>query len=177
MHEDTTDEELRTNVRAHLPQLHKMPTHVREMPIREVVPRLVDHIVGEGVPCPACKQRCKMYRRKVTSAMAVWLVKMVLVWDGTGRDWVQSNHPELKNRGGDYAKLQLWGLIRAPKNTKRAGRWQPTKLGHRFANKKATIHKYAFTYNDKYLGKRGEQITIDDALGSKFNRDEIEVAL
>ena len=62
--------------------------------------------LDEGAICPCCKQNVKMYRYKLTSGLAVVLIKF---YHRSGK-WV---HPikTFKTINGDYAKLRHWGLI------------------------------------------------------------------
>lgn len=132
----------------------------------------------EGVDCPCCGQLVKRWREPLHSSQALWLIYLVRKYEQT-RDYVhvKNINPE-KMRGGDYAKLVYWDLIEPmPKQddpSKRAsGYWKPTEQGILFAKGLLRVKKYTLTYDKKLLGFEGDEISIQDALGKKFDFEEL----
>jgi len=80
--------------------------------------------------------------------------------------------------GADFAKLRYWGLIMELENDnpkkKNSGIWIITKKGGEFLKSGKQIPKYALIYNGKFLDFDGDEIiTIQSALGNKFNYQEL----
>lgn len=132
-----------------------------------------------GCTCPVCDQYCRIWDQPLHSGMAHWLILLVNDY----RQWyfwvsVKELSEKAGMRGGDYAKLRHWGLIvQATKkdlNNKRAsGFWKPTKLGTDFVDNKIIIPRSILTYNKKHIGFGTETTTIREALGDKFDYDEL----
>ena len=78
---------------------------------------------------------------------------------------------------GDYAKLSYWGLIKPrgdiPDSKKYSGYWRLTRLGLDFILTDATVQKSVKVYDSHVLGFEGPQISIVDALASKFDYGEL----
>lgn len=143
----------------------------------------------DGTECGVCGQRTQLYRRTISAAMAAWGVK--LVWlarvpgsvmpgldlgygEGIGSfQWVSID--AIPTRGGDYAKLALWGLIekRDPEDGRNSGYFKPTPAGVDFFLGKSPAPRHAFIYNQKVIALSEEQITIHEALGVKFDYDAL----
>lgn len=133
----------------------------------------------EGANCPCCTQFVKIWREPIHAGQAVWLIYLVKAYQ-QDKEWVSVKDINSKAgmRGGDYAKLRYWGLIeQMPANTdptKRAsGYWRPTEQGISFAEGHITVQKKTKTYDKKLLGFEGELVSIHDALGTKFNYEEL----
>lgn len=148
---------------ANIDALAAARTHVRErMKTRE------------GTRCPCCEQFCKVYRRKISSPMARWLIHAVFLWKKNevslhaGDDWSVA----ILKGSGDFAKLRFWGLI----EPLHGNRWYPTALGTDFVQDRVTVPEVALVFNDACLGFDGARVRIRDALGSRFNYDEIMAA-
>jgi len=85
---------------------------------------------------------------------------------------------KLDVRGGDYAKLRYWGLIKQLRNTEersgtRSGLWRVTDIGVAFANNESSVTGIAIVYNDECERLTGDQVTIVGALGKKFSYEEL----
>lgn len=140
----------------------------------------------DGVACPCCGQYCKVYQRTLNSAMARFLIWLVLEYehrwtdDHGGHLWISVNDgPLIQNRkgGGDFAKLRYWGLIEQMANdddTKRtSGYWRPTSIGIAFAHDRITVPKQVKLYLNDPIGFSEERVSIRDALGTKFDYQEL----
>jgi hypothetical protein len=128
--------------------------------------------IDEGVSCPCCGQLAKIYRRKLNSAMARRLIRF---YRAAGARWFHS--PSLARVDGDTGKLALWGLVEEEKTKRpdggRSGFWRVTEGGEDWTLRRSSVAKYALVYDGRLLGYDGSQVTIIDALGTKFNYDEL----
>lgn len=135
-------------------------------------------IEGDGGHCPCCDRWGKIYKRGLNASMAralMWLVNQ----ENRGDGWVHvpSSAPPWMLRTQQLPTLQLWGLVEgfnaADSKLQSSGLWKPTQRGIAFANNRATVQKYVYVYNNAVLEVDGDQIFIGDALGSKYNYEEI----
>jgi len=136
--------------------------------------------VEDGAECPCCTQFAKVYKRKLTSCGARTLIRM---WRDSGLEWVhvptllKTQLPDIAHQGG-YATLgQHWRLIvESPDEREDGGRvgwWRVTELGERFVREQVTIQKYARLYDGRCMNLVGSEISIKDALGTKFDYNEL----
>jgi hypothetical protein len=129
--------------------------------------------VAKGTTCPCCDQTVKMYPNKITGYMASILIK----YYKRGFEWV---HPieEFKTINGDYAKLRHWGLTEkssevSDPDKKSNGKWRITQKGVDFVEGNLKISQTAMLYNNKCWGFKGKHVSIREALGTKFNFQEL----
>lgn len=140
----------------------------------------------EGVECPCCTQFVKLYKRKITSSMAYALILLYRYFKNhPDQEWVHMNDYLNSIEGlpfpiksGDNAKLRYWDLLeekpeQRDDGSNRAGYWKLTQLGRDFVRGEATVQSHAKVFNSKCYGLTGEQITIHEALGDKFNYTEL----
>jgi len=142
---------------------------------RAVIDTLADAISAvergrwEGIECPCCGQYAKVYRRKLNSGMAEWL--LWLVKQSRVASWVDIRDSSV--RGGDYGKLTHWGLIQHMANVDPAKRgsgfWRPTDKGIAFAERRVSVPSHVFLYNNQVIGFSDSPCSIVDALGKKFD--------
>lgn len=130
----------------------------------------------DGVSCPSCEQFVKVYRRKINSAMGRALI---LFYQKNKTEWFHL--PSAIGYGGDAAKLRYWGFIEELKELRedggRAGYWRVTEDGEQWLLGRTKAPKYALVYNSKLLGLDDEEhATITDALGTKFDYNELMTA-
>jgi len=148
-------------------------------PLSVVKKHLKDNF-NEGTECPACSQYVKLYPRKLTSAMAYGLILLV------NSEKTEYFHVEdfLKEEEcpssirGDIAKLRHFGLldklvVKREDGSTRAGYYKVTDKAREFVDNKATVPKSVNLFNNQVYGYDDEQITIEDALGNKFNYNEL----
>lgn len=129
--------------------------------------------LADGTICPCCKQRAQEYHRKLNSGMASALIA---VWVRFGQEW--AHVPDVAARiGGDFAKLRHWGLVRESSGKRedggRQGDWKITSLGREFVLGLTTVPSHITIFNNEVSGRDGADITIRDALGDRFNYDEL----
>tara|TARA_R110002153_G_scaffold241842_1_gene397018 strand:- start:109 stop:555 length:447 start_codon:yes stop_codon:yes gene_type:complete len=128
----------------------------------------------EGTECPCCNQNVKLHPFKLTGGVASILIKFYKARD---KGWV---HPikEFNTINGNYAKLRHWGLIEKNKNNsdpsvKASGLWRITIAGISFVDGDCLVPEKVKLFNNKFYGYSGGQITIRQALGNKFNYEQL----
>jgi len=104
------------------------------------------------------------------------LVYRYLVNISSGKDgWL--HHTDLDYGGRDYPMTARWGLAETARDEtgtkKTTGYWRPTDKGIQFVKGLIKIPKYLFMYKDKITGEVEQQITFEQALGTKFNFSDL----
>jgi hypothetical protein len=141
-----------------------------------------------GVSCPCCTQFAKIYKRPMTGTMAYALVLIYRHFrSATVGSWLhvptfltaQSGLGPVA-RGGDWAKLVYWGLIRDKGDVRddgsnRAGYYQITDHGCQFVECKVRVPKYVWIYDGQALTRTEEPelVSIRDVMGTKFDYSEL----
>jgi hypothetical protein len=160
-------------------QPHHTITEAKEI----LRPKLMD-----GFICPCCNQPAKMYKRKLSSAMAFALI--LLYQDSKMRQaqlggWVHLENffksldcsPSIR---GDAPKLRFWGFIESkggetedsnPNN----GYYRITEAGIAFVKGETVATSHMYLYNNRPFGVpiTATQINIHKALDNKFNYKEL----
>lgn len=139
--------------------------------------RLLRDLVEDGATCPCCRRLAKIYRRKINSTQARDLIAM---YRYGGTEFAYLPHVR-KASGGrsnrEEPKLRWWGLVEEEPTLRpdggRAGWWRVTERGVMFVRCQITVPKYAREYDGRCLRLLGDPITIRDALGTKFNYDDL----
>ena len=141
----------------------------------------------KGMACPCCTQNVKLYRRKITSTMAAFLIEFYCA-GAYGDRWMTVNDRKWKYmRDGMYAKLRYWGLVEPhPKNPisgrptkKSGGSWRVTPLGCEFVHGNVTVQKFVRVFDHRRLKIEQYErldripITIKDALTDRFNYTDL----
>lgn len=133
----------------------------------------------EPQECPCCGQLVKVYRRNIASGVASDLIAFANRTQ-QGEYMHISKITKRSSGGGDFAKMQMWGLITEHQNTdtgkRTSGLWCVTQKGRDYVNNKIQLPKYALVYNGKFLGYDGDDISIEECLGTKFNYRELMTA-
>lgn len=146
---------------------------------------------GKSASCPVCEQHCKIYRRRITSSMALALVHCArLSREGqwfhaqdllTNRDAQELVDGRVQVLTCDWSKLRHWGLIephphqQRDDGSNRAGEWRITPTGRAFARGHVTVASHVLIYNGRKLATADDAtpIYIGDALGSRFDYREL----
>lgn len=135
--------------------------------------------IGDGLRCPCCGQMAKRYRRKLNSGMASGLIAFYRQVAGLS-EWVHvAKDTTLSRLGGDWAKLELWGLIESKvedreDNGPHSGIWRLTEKGADFVRGQIALPAHVLIYDNQMLGyDDSERVTIRDALGKKFDYEEL----
>lgn len=131
--------------------------------------------VGSGARCPCCNQYAKVYRRQINSGMARSLIAMYL--HGPQGQWVHLP-TQVGARSREEGKLRYWGLVEEQVDVQRddggrAGYWRLTDAGRAWVTGQSTVPKFVAVYNNTVLRSYGTQVSVSDALGSKFNYTEL----
>lgn len=133
----------------------------------------------KGENCPCCGQFVKLYKRKLNSGMAITLIR---VYKAHGLSWVNVKDFLRENKHKnthDWTLLRHWGLIREASHDpldetkKSSGVWKITVAGERFVKNEVKTLSHIKHYNGNASGFTGEEITIVEALGRKFNYPEL----
>jgi hypothetical protein len=112
--------------------------------------------VDDGARCPCCTQHAKVYRRKITGAMARALI--ALHQAGGADEYVYAPDILREHRlVADAAKLRYWHLV--------------TELDE--PRDDLRVPKYARVYDGRRLGFTGEPVSVGDCLGEPFRLDEL----
>jgi len=170
--------------------LYRPPTPEEIKRVRRYFAEQLD----DGVDCPACTRHAQRQHRPLGCGPARWLIELVfLSEDGkavhTGE--IVKNLKGNNVSGTDATSvLPLYGLIEPALNPeaainppppsskshakgRTAGFWRPTKLGRAFALGKIKVPARIVTCLGVPEAFEGEPVSIQDALGQKFNYDEI----
>ena len=144
--------------------------------IKEAKQHLRANFKHKGTNCPCCGQFVKLYKRKLGSVMARTLIQLYKMDK-------EFNHVREIVKGisetgtNDFSKLAYWGLIDEMSNDSLAKRtsgfWRITPKGRQFVERKITVNQYALIYNRLCEGFSVETINISEALGKKFNYNEL----
>lgn len=144
---------------------------------------------GRGCRCPLCRQTVKVYRRPLTGAMCVALIKIHQAYcryKWVAGDPEKSIHVEgLLKRcevsssvRGDFCKLRYWGLIEKVEKeradgSKRNGHYRLTVKGRQFVMRECAVKSHSVIYNNTFYGLEGTIVSIIECLGKKFNYDKL----
>jgi hypothetical protein len=135
----------------------------------------------EGALCPCCTQIAKEYHRPINSTMAR---DLIVAWRayGTRFGYLQEVRRVIKAATGhsnrEEPKLRYWGLmeeenVRRPDGG-RAGWWRVTPDGEDWVLGRSVVPKYAWVYDNRLIAlDRRQHVTIREALGHRFNYDEL----
>lgn len=132
----------------------------------------------DGMICPCCDQRAKVYRRKFSAAMCRGLIW--LYHEGGAHRFVHVNEKAprwLIGFGGYFALAEKWGLIEDVENTderkRRSGMWRLTPIGVAFVECRVRIATHVEVYNNEAIGWSDEHATIEQLLADRFSYAEI----
>jgi len=131
--------------------------------------------IRSGVVCPVCGRIAKQTRKIFSTAMAYWIVWLVKVWFKK-ENWVSVNDGPLigKINGGDFEKLVYWNLMERKDSPKlEYGYCRPTRRGISFVRGELEIYSHVVVYDDQARGFVGRMITIQEALGPKYDYDKL----
>ena len=142
-----------------------------------------------GGTCPCCSQTVKLYKRGLNGPMAVMLILLHKMNDGTHwtyvGDWRKAAAVKFDNNmdfgGGDYGKLLYWGLVEKQPlqpgmNNKSSGQWKMTPKGRDFVLGRTDLDKvpsHALVYNGEVVGFSDTEVTIQECLGTRFDYSEL----
>lgn len=152
-----------------------------EMTLSEAKSWLREQVRNGGARCPCCTQNVKVYRRSLPSATARTMIAMY--HQDEGRDYVYlptllDTIKKTAYQGGYATYGHYWGLMerqdgRRDDGSNRVGWWRLTDLGRSFVRGTATVPRYAHIYDSRLLSFSGPQFSIRQALGTRFDYDEL----
>ena len=131
-----------------------------------------------GIFCPMCGQYAKKYRRKFNSAIAKFLIKLYRLQSAYDRYYTTRELYPRDNKASTKGVLaRHWGLIEVRETQNEggapAGTFKLTEKGLRFVNRLEYVPAYVYIYNGECLGLDGDQLSILEALGNKFDYEEL----
>lgn len=132
---------------------------------------------GEACDCPTCGRHAQIYRRKFHASMAQQLIRLFHLGGVMG--YVHASRLILPGvtGTGDFTKAKYWRLIEQAETTddavKSSGLWRLTQSGVLFVKSSMSIAREVMVFDDEVLGMSQETITIAEALGDRFNYQEL----
>lgn len=134
--------------------------------------------IDKGYCCPQCGSFVKRYKRKFNSNMAIALIALYKYSEDKFvkvEDFLLNNGYQ---RCGDFSYLRFYNFIEALKEKRkdgsnRNGYYRLTSLGTMFVEKKIKAKEKFLIMNNKLEGFDGEEISIQQALGNKFDYNEL----
>lgn len=136
---------------------------------------------SDGIDCPCCGQFAKVYKRKLSAAMAE---AMIVIERATRETRTQPFHmgqlldaratDRTAKGGGEPMRLRFHGLVNLVSGTRadeswRVGYYVITDFGVRFVLNEYRAPKYAYLYAQECLGVSEETISVVEALGNRFS--------
>ena len=136
----------------------------------------VNQGLSDGVVCPCCGQLAKLYRRKIYAAPARALISLYHK-NIVSPDYYHITALDVDLGGSDFSKLKYWGLIeKAPNDDPEkhsSGLWMITPKGEGYVRDHISVPKYCYVFNNEAFGFSEEKQGIRDALGEKFDYNEL----
>jgi hypothetical protein len=135
--------------------------------------------LAQGMECPCCQRFTKRYRRKLNNGMARSLIAIHRWFCQSGHQghkWLHVvEEMGLTAHHEEYSKLRYWDLLEQDvrEDGKPTGLWRITEKGYLFLENRLTVEKYVYLVNAELVGMNGPQVSIKDALGEKFDYEEL----
>lgn len=128
-------------------------------------------ISGEGGCCPVCGKFGKVYKYRLSQALA-----LALKWiadNGMDDGWidVQAKAPRWVMRSKTYPLLVHWGFIEA--QNARSGIWRVTDLGRDFLAGFEVAPSAVYVYDNKVMALDAENTTFRGCFGVRFDFDAL----
>lgn len=141
----------------------------------------------KGITCPCCDQYVKIYKRKLNSEMALFLIglyRLTKLSELTETGITYFKHTrvfeemKIKNSNRNYSLMKHFGLIvemEPNKNPKvrTSGFWKITQKGKYLVEGHITVEDSVTLLNNINLGYSQERIDIKRMLGTHFNYEEL----
>ena len=129
----------------------------------------------EGTRCPCCNRYVKLYKRKLSAEMVVFLIALCREYKGDYLDIRKLQR--WKYQRGDYAYLAHWGLVEQQDGNAEGKRgsahWKPTGAAFQFILRHTLMPSHIHMLCGDYLGHSKNLVSVDKVLGEKFNYDEL----
>ncbi len=135
----------------------------------------------EGTVCPCCDRYGKIHRRKLNSGIARVLIGLYRLDRMAAGEWIHvPTRIDYRSGGSDYGILEFWGLIERRGDVKEdgnpsSGYYRITPAGIAFAKREVKVVRHLSFYNDAIVedDEKSEDVDIREALGDKFNYEEL----
>lgn len=132
----------------------------------------------EGVICPCCQQFFKLYKKGLHAEMAWFLIQLTQKWKRHMRYYTtREMFPKDHKATTEGVLLRHWGLIEVlpAHNTANApsGAFRPTDKGLQFVHGAITVPSHVHLLNNQCMGFSDKLVTIQQALGKKFDYEEL----
>lgn len=131
----------------------------------------------KGTNCDVCRQRVQMYKYTINGTAVADLINLYNLTGGKTKDFRHVN--EFSNLASrSFTKLKHWGLIEDSVNEDTAkrtsGMWAMTDKGRAFVLGQIMIPDRVILFNKQaYNPQEKNEITVEEALGKKFNYQEL----
>ena len=141
--------------------------------------------VNKGVRCPCCEGFVKLYKRKINSGMALFLIGLykldkVAPYTNYFQNKEVMELMKLNTASLDYSVLEHFGLIQSKKHgyydhkrTKCTGYWKITDRGREFVKRQIKVEKRVWLLHNQVMGFDRDTVDIKHCLGSKFDYEEL----
>ena len=132
----------------------------------------------DGCVCPCCDRKKKVYKRALNAGMACELIKLFKV-NKPEPEAFMAHYTFTSTRSGEISKLRHWGLVeqkeKSPEdeNKRTSGYWRITQRGIDFVLRKVRVKGHIFMEDGKCVGYSNETTDIVEALGKKFDYNEL----
>lgn len=124
-----------------------------------------------GCKCPACGQEVKLQKRKISTGMVEFLLKLAFISQAiktlnNPKAAKSVHYKDCNPKSNDYTTLAHWGLIEAESSMR--GHWRITALGLAFLQGKETIKVYSLFYDGQVRGFAGDALAVEDFFGEDW---------
>lgn len=135
-----------------------------------------------GCSCPVCDQYYRLYRRKLNTGVALFLLGLYKIQKQSVFSEYTHAKEVVKKIGAyttsrDYSILEYWGFMKPEPNTddrkRTSGNWLITSIGRMFVENKISVASHALILNGKLVGWSDTTINMEKALGNDFNYWEL----
>ena len=123
--------------------------------------------------CECCGSSINIWKKPLIGIAICELIKLYNIYK---IDNTPVHISKFSKQRSNFYTLAYWGLIKGSDKVdgkKTAGLWVPTDKAVKFIKNEITIPSYAVTKNNKLITLTGEEKTIIQSLGKKFNYDEL----
>ncbi|RLI87985.1 MAG: hypothetical protein DRP01_00095 [Archaeoglobales archaeon] len=127
----------------------------------------------DGVVCPCCGGKVKVYKRKLSKDMAKFLLMVVSKYREAVRFYATNEVIQGGNKNAtDGVYLVHWGLLEKSDDTNRGvqgvGLYRPTSEGMHFAYNETYVPTHAHLLNKKKIGESFDRTNIKGVLGADY---------
>lgn len=131
-----------------------------------------------GFHCPCCGSFCKRYRRKLNANACMVMIAMFRKKKFGFVKIEEFMRVNGYQRSGDFPYLVHWGMLEKMEGeradgSKKNGFYKLTEKGRDFVQRKIKAKATLIIYNGKVEGFEGDEISIEQALGKKFDYREL----